>query len=96
MRWGKPIENRLRPCRWCKRDERDVLRAVTILGAAEPRRLMGRLPGMSARHLHLICQRLFGAGQLRIVKQGGMTLAVVAGTAWLAPALRKLHLHKLH
>ncbi len=82
-----------------------VVMRTTIMQLATPDAMRGRVSaingifigssnelgafesGVAARLLGLIPSVIFG---------GSMTLAVVAGTAWLAPALRKLHLHKLH
>ncbi|MEA3203074.1 MAG: hypothetical protein QOI63_744 [Thermoplasmata archaeon] len=67
-----------RPCRDCQRVERDVLRAIAILGNAEPRALLRRLPRIPAHVLRDTCSRLFASGRLRLVRSGAMTAAVLA------------------
>jgi hypothetical protein len=60
-----------RPCRACQRDERDVLRAVAILGTAEVRPVQARVRRLSPSAVNGILARAFTSGKLRLSRMGG-------------------------
>jgi hypothetical protein len=60
-----------RACRSCQRDERDVLRAVAILGTAELGPIQARVQRLSPSTVNGILARAFRSGRLRLVRMGG-------------------------
>jgi hypothetical protein len=58
-------------CRACQRDERDVLRAVVILGTAETRSVQARVRRLSPSTVNGILARCFTEGKLRLSRLGG-------------------------
>jgi len=64
-------------CKACRRDETDVLRAITVLRSAEPLAVARRVGRLTHTQVQAVTARLFLRGAVKLTRQGGQITAEV-------------------